>query len=118
MLESRLPHFRHALVLGGGFIGLELSAALRHKGKEVTLLYPEEWPLYRVLPRDLGLFVADYYREKGVEAVSGESVVRFEFHDGEVRAFTQNGNQVATELAIVGIGIEPETDLAEAAGLL
>jgi NADPH-dependent 2,4-dienoyl-CoA reductase/sulfur reductase-like enzyme len=68
MLESRLPHFRHALVVGGGFIGMELAAALRHKGKDVTLLYPQEYPLRRVLPRELGLFVADYYRQQGVDA--------------------------------------------------
>jgi hypothetical protein len=39
----------------------------------VTLLYPQEYPLRRVLPRDLGLFVADYYRKKGVETVSGRA---------------------------------------------
>jgi len=116
-LEGRIEHFRHALVLGGGFIGCELAAALRHAGKEVTLLYPEEYPLSKVLPRDLGLFVAEYYREQGVEAVSGESVVRFDDRGGEVMASTANGNSVTTHLVVVGIGIEPQDDLAEAAGL-
>ncbi|HEY3217347.1 MAG TPA: FAD-dependent oxidoreductase [Candidatus Eisenbacteria bacterium] len=116
-LESRLEHFRHALVVGGGFIGCELAAALCHAGKEVTLLYPEEYPLNKVLPRELGLFVADYYRERGVEAISGESVVRFDDRGGEVMASTANGNTVTTHLVVVGIGIEPQADLAEAAGL-
>src|SRR5262245_10725695 len=74
--ERNLDRFRHALVVGGGFIGMEMAAALLHAGKGVTLLYPEEYPLRRVLPRDLGLFVADYYRKKGVETVSGESAAR------------------------------------------
>ena len=117
LLESRVSSFHHALVVGGGFIGCELAAALCHSGKEVTLLYPEEYPLRRVLPRDLGLFVADYYRERGVEAVSGESVVRFDDRGGEVMASTANGNSVTTHLVVIGIGIEPQTDLAEAAGL-
>ena len=116
--ERHLDHFRHALVVGGGFIGMEMAAALTHAGKGVTLLYPEEYPLRRVLPRDLGLFVADYYRDKGVEAVSGEQVTRFEARDGEIVAATQNGNQVSTEIVVVGVGIEPEIDLAEAAGIV
>jgi NADPH-dependent 2,4-dienoyl-CoA reductase/sulfur reductase-like enzyme len=117
LLESRLPHIRHALVVGGGFIGLELAAALRHKGKDVTLLYPQEYPLKRVLPRDLGLFVADYYRQQGVEAVSGERVTAFQARGGEIIAFTQGNNMVTTQIALVGVGIEPVTDLADAAGL-
>ncbi|HYM82087.1 MAG TPA: FAD-dependent oxidoreductase [Candidatus Limnocylindria bacterium] len=116
-LEHRLDHFQHALVLGGGFIAMELAAALRHVGKEVTLLYPSEYPLRRVLPRDLGLFVAEYYRKQGVEAVSGDRAVRFEQRGGSLFVTTSQGNQVTTQVVIVGAGIEPQTDLAEAAGL-
>ena len=116
-LKTSVERVRHALVVGGGFIGMELAAALRHASLDVTLLYPEEYPLRRVLPRDLGLFVADYYRQKGVETVSGETVAKFEFHNGEITATTQNRNQVTTELVVVGIGLEPETTLAEAVGL-
>ena len=117
MLEGRLPHLQHALVVGGGFIGLELAAALRHKAKEVTLLYPQEYPLSRVLPRDLGLFVADYYRQQGVEVISGEQVAGFQARGGEIVAYLQSNNSVTTQLALVGAGIVPTTDLADAAGL-
>lgn len=116
-LASQIQHVRHALVIGGGFIGLELAAALRHAGKEVTLLYKDEYPLRRVLPRDLGLFVADYYREKGVEIVSGESVAAFEIRHGEITAMTHSQNTVNTELVLIGAGISPNVELAEAAGL-
>jgi 3-phenylpropionate/trans-cinnamate dioxygenase ferredoxin reductase component len=111
-----LPRFQHALVLGAGFIGMEMAAALRLVGKEVTLLYPGEYPLPRVLPRDLGLFVADYYRDKGVETVSGEGVARIE-NRGELVAFTTNGNDITTQIILAGIGAEPVDDLAEGAGL-
>lgn len=114
--ERTLPRFQHALVLGSGFIGLEMAAALRHAGKEVTLLYQDEYPLRRVLPRELGLFVADYYREKGVETVSGEGLVRFEQRT-ELIAHTTGGNEVATQIVLAGIGVEPSSELAEAAGL-
>ena len=111
-----LPRFQHALVLGAGFIGMEMAAALRMAGKEVTLLYPNEYPLPRVLPRDLGLFVADYYRDKGVETISGEVIARFD-ERSELVAFTASGNEVTTQLVLAGIGVEPVTDLAEGAGL-
>ena len=117
MLENRLPNFQHALVVGAGFIGMELAAALCHKGKDVTLLYPQEYPLRRVLPRDLGLFIADYYREKGVEAISGETVAAFAKRGNEIVATTHGSNTVTTQIALVGVGIEPTTDLADAAGL-
>jgi NADPH-dependent 2,4-dienoyl-CoA reductase/sulfur reductase-like enzyme len=116
-LRERIERLRHVLVLGAGFIGMEIAAALRHAGKEVTLFYPDPYPLHRVLPRDLGLFVADYYRQQGVEAISGESVVRFENQGGEIVAHTNGGNYVTTQLVLAGIGIEPSTDLAESAGL-
>lgn len=116
-LAEHVPRLRHLLVVGGGFIGVEMAAALRHAGKMVTLLYAEEYPLRRLLPRDLGLFVADYYRDQGVETVSGELVMRFDDAAGEINVATANGNQATTELVLVGVGIEPQDDLAEAAGL-
>lgn len=111
-----LPRFQHALVLGGGFIGMEMAAALRMAGKEVTLLYPQEYPLRRVLPRDLGLFVADYYREQGVETVSGEGVARFE-ERSQLVAHTTGGNEVTTQIVLAGLGVEPMTELADSADL-
>jgi len=115
-LAGHLPRFQHALVLGSGFIGMEMAAALRMVDKEVTLLYPGEYPLQRVLPRDLGLFVADYYRDKGVETVSGEGVARIEKR-ADLLAFTTSGNDITTQVILAGIGAEPVIDLAEVAGL-
>jgi 3-phenylpropionate/trans-cinnamate dioxygenase ferredoxin reductase component len=116
-LESRIKQIQHVLVLGGGFIGLELAAALRHMKKEVSLVYPHEYPLFRALPRDLGVAVADYYREHGVETVSGEVVVSLDTDGALLVARTRNSNFITTQLVVVGAGIEPVTDLAEAAGL-
>jgi NADPH-dependent 2,4-dienoyl-CoA reductase/sulfur reductase-like enzyme len=116
-LQERIQRLRHVLVIGGGFIGMEIAAALCNAGKEVTLLFPEPWPLHKVLPRDLGLFVADYYRQKGVEAVSEERVVQFEDRGGEITAHTAGGNSVTTQLVLAGVGITPAADLAEGAGI-
>ena len=116
-LFLRQHKFEHALVVGGGFIGTELAAALRHAGKEVTFMFPDEYPLKRVLPRDLGLYIADYYREKGIDVVSGERVVGFEDRGETLIAKLHSGNYAETQLALVGVGIVPHTELADAAGL-
>ncbi len=116
-LQQHLDRFEHALVVGGGFIGMELAAALRHSGKAVTLLIHDEYPLGRVFPRDLGMYLLDFYREHGIEPVTGDKVVGFEEGQGLVHARTANGGVVTTQLVVAGIGIEPQVDLADVAGL-
>jgi 3-phenylpropionate/trans-cinnamate dioxygenase ferredoxin reductase component len=116
-LQERVARFEHALVVGGGFVGAELAAALRHAGMDVSYLYDKEYPLASVLPRDLGLFVAEYYRERGIETVSEDRLVRVGEGQGLIQAATAGGNVITTQMVIAGIGIEPEVDLAEAAGL-
>ncbi len=86
--------FEHALIIGAGFIGMEMAAALRHEGKEVTLLYNSEWPLAR-----------------------SDTIVSFESLEGQIMARTGSGGVVTTQLVLAGVGIEPQIDLAEAAGL-
>lgn len=116
-LAEHVKHLQHVLVLGGGFIGLELAAALRHVGMEVTLAYGDEYPLARILPRDLGLFVAEYYRGQGVDTISGERVATIQEGHGIVHARTHSGNTISTQLVVAGLGILPSVALAEANGL-
>jgi NADPH-dependent 2,4-dienoyl-CoA reductase/sulfur reductase-like enzyme len=116
-LEDHIKRVQHILVVGGGFIGLELAAALRHVGKEVTIVYPEEYPLYRILPRDLGMYVAEFYREKGVETISGETLKSIQQGGGVIHALTHNGNTIATQLLVAGVGIVPSLAVADSGGL-
>jgi NADPH-dependent 2,4-dienoyl-CoA reductase/sulfur reductase-like enzyme len=116
-LRARIERVQHVLMIGSGFIGMELAAALRGQERDVTLVYPEEYPLRRVLPRDLGLFVADYYRERGVETISGETIAAIEEQGGLLMARTAAGNHIDTQLVVVGVGMVPNVDLAEGAGL-
>lgn len=116
-LKQRLRTVQHVLVVGGGFIATELAAALRHSGTEVTFLFPHEYPLQRVLPRNLGLYVADYYRQRGIETVSSDSVLAFESRQDLIEAQTRLGNTVTTQLVLAGVGVDPAIELAEAAGI-
>ena len=116
-LESKLDQLQHFTIVGGGFISLEIAAALRARGKEVTYILADEYPLHRLLPRDLGVPLLDYLRELGVETVSGDALAQITEHPGLIRARTMLGNELETQYVIVDQGLEPQVDLAEAAGL-
>jgi NADPH-dependent 2,4-dienoyl-CoA reductase/sulfur reductase-like enzyme len=116
-LEQRLDHLQHVTLLGGNFTGIEMAAALRHRDRQVTLIYADEYPLYRVLPRELGIAIADLLRAHGVETVSGETLVEIDEQPEMLYARTHQGNRLATQMVLVDGGAEPQTELAEAAGL-
>ena len=104
-------------VIGGGFIGSEIAAALSMVGKEVVMLFPEESIGSRIFPPDLSGFVADTYRQKGVEVRPGETVEGFELRGVQAVLKTKGGEEIITDGVVAGIGLVPGTGLAEAAGL-
>ncbi len=104
------------VVIGGGFIGSEICAALAMNGHEVTLVFPEQAIGARIFPPELAAFVTDYYRSKGVDVLAGESVAKIET-EGSTRVALEGGRVLEAEAVIAGLGITPTTDLAEAAGL-
>jgi NADPH-dependent 2,4-dienoyl-CoA reductase/sulfur reductase-like enzyme len=93
------------VVVGGGFIGSEIAAALQSSGATVTMLFPDDGICARLFPAALSQFVTDYYREKGVEVLTGEAV-----QAGDSRLD-------GAEAVVAGLGIEPDTALASEAGL-
>ena len=104
-------------VIGGGFIGSEIAAALALNGKRVTVLFPGAGIGAAAYPEDLSLFVNGYYRQKGVEVLPGEQAVGLESRDGGLTLLTAGGRELAVDGVVAGIGIEPDTALAQAAGL-
>jgi len=104
-------------VIGSGFIGSEIAAALAMNGREVTMIFPSTGICQRVFPSALCQFVTNYYREKGVEILSGESVVGLEERHGQHFLKTKSGREVLAAGIVAGLGIEPNVELAEAAGL-
>lgn len=104
-------------VIGAGFIGSEIAAALTMNGKKVTLIFPGHDIVERLFPRDLAQYVSGVYRQKGVELVPGEKVVASEAR-GEQRALkTASGKTIVVDAVVAGIGIEPNVELAQAIGL-
>jgi len=102
-----------AAVIGGGFIGSEVAAALTMNGCDVTIIFPDAGIGARLFPESLASFVNDYYREKGVTVLAGELVEQVS--SGSVT--TKDGSTVEADVIVAGLGIVPTTDLAEAVGL-
>jgi 3-phenylpropionate/trans-cinnamate dioxygenase ferredoxin reductase component len=104
-------------IIGGGFIGSEVAAALAMNGKQVTMVFPEEGIGAAVYPHDLSQFLNNYYRQKGVEVLSGELVQGMDVSGGQMTLKTKSGRSITADSVIAGIGIQPNVQLAEAAGL-
>lgn len=104
-------------VIGGGFIGAEIAAALAMQGRQVTMLFPDDGIGARVFPPDLAGFLVGFYREKGVDVRTGQSVTGQRKNGTQVVLETKSGQAMTVDAVVAGIGILPNTDLAEAAGL-
>ena len=108
-------------VIGGGFIGSEIAAALTMNGKKVVMIFPEAGICCRMFPPDLVKFLDAFYRQKGVEILAGQ-VSGLDTRAGravlKVRDPQSHGErEVVTDGVVAGLGIQPNVELAQAAGL-
>ena len=108
---------KHALIMGGSFIGSEVAASLRQLGTTVTMIFPESRLLERIVPVELSDLLFAVYRDEGIEVLPGTVSDRLE-GDGQVRrAVIDNGETVDIDLVVMGVGIRLNTGLAEEANL-
>jgi NADPH-dependent 2,4-dienoyl-CoA reductase/sulfur reductase-like enzyme len=103
-------------VIGGGFIGSEIAAALATNGAAVTMVFPEHGIGARGFPAELASYVTDYYRARGVEVLTGDSVAGIH-RDGRIQVSTRSGRVLEVDGVVAGLGIEPAIELAAAGGL-
>ena len=108
---------RRFAVIGGGFIGSELAAALAMNHQEVVMLFPGRGIGGRMFPSDLSQFLDDFYRQKGVEVWNGESAAGLDRRGEQLVLKTQSGRETAVDGVVAGLGIQPNLELAGLAGL-
>lgn len=109
-------------IIGGGFIGSEVAAALTMNGKKVVMAFPGDGIGGHLFPADLAGFLNDFYRQKGVEVMAGIRVTGWELQQGKPVLKTRNDQtqedrRIVADVVVAGIGIQPNIELAEAAGL-
>jgi 3-phenylpropionate/trans-cinnamate dioxygenase ferredoxin reductase component len=106
-----------AVLVGMGFIGAEVAASLRQLGLDVTVVEFAGAPLERVLGAELGSAIEALHRDHGVEMFFHDGAERFE-GDGRFETLvTKEGRRIEGDFAVVGVGVDPVTDVAEAGGL-
>jgi NADPH-dependent 2,4-dienoyl-CoA reductase/sulfur reductase-like enzyme len=113
---------QHFAVIGGGFIGSEVAAALAMNGMKVVMAFPEAGIGSRMFPTDLVKFLNDFYQQKGVEVLAWQRVNGLETRGGRAvlkvrNAQGQGQREIVADSVVAGIGIQPNVELAQAAGL-
>jgi 3-phenylpropionate/trans-cinnamate dioxygenase ferredoxin reductase component len=117
-IRQRLEHARDIVVIGGGFIGLELAAAARTLGKSVRVLEVQERLMPRVVPPILSDFYRDLHTSQGVEISLGVALSEIAGQQGKVsQVILSDGSVCPADLVLVGIGVVPNIELARDAGL-
>ncbi len=117
-LAAALEAAQHVVVIGGGFIGLEVAAAARKKGKNVTVLEAADRLMARVVAPLISSFYFDLHRSHGVDLVLNAMVSELVVREGHIAAVkTRDGHSFAADLLVVGVGILPNAEVAQTAGL-
>lgn len=118
MLEAA-ERYRHAVVIGGGLLGLEAANGLRQRGMQVTVVHRGDWLLERQLDREAGTLLQQTLEARGLGfRLAAHTERLLGDRNGRVRAVClRDGTQLAAELVVVATGIRPNSELAEAAGL-
>jgi 3-phenylpropionate/trans-cinnamate dioxygenase ferredoxin reductase subunit len=118
LLADLSPGGRRVVIVGAGWIGLEVAAAARHHGNDVTIVEPQPTPLHAVLGPEMGRVFARLHRDQGVNLFTDTVVREFRGSGGRVESVaTDQVAALEADIVVVGVGAAPNVDLAAAAGL-
>jgi NADPH-dependent 2,4-dienoyl-CoA reductase/sulfur reductase-like enzyme len=116
-IREAASNAERAVVVGAGFIGMEVSASLTQIGKHVSLVHLSRWLFEQFGVEQLSDELAAVYEENGIELVLGHEVREFHGNGGLERVSTKNGRVVEADFAVVGVGVAPVTDFLEGSGI-
>jgi len=105
------------LVIGAGFIGSEIAAALNTQGRQVTMVFLENAIGERIFPPEISQFLNEAYRKKGVELIPADGVEKFEKTGDRFKVQTRSGRVIEADGVVAGLGVRPNVALAKSAGL-
>ena len=116
-IRAEISPGRKAVVVGMGFIGSEVAASLRQSGVEVAVVDRNTVPLRRVLGEEVGRVVEEIHRDHGTELIFEDKVAAFEGAERVERVITQRGQSIECDFVVVGLGVEPVTELLAGTGV-
>jgi 3-phenylpropionate/trans-cinnamate dioxygenase ferredoxin reductase subunit len=116
-LRERLDRGGAIVVVGAGWIGAEVAASARQRGLDVTVIDPASVPLERVLGAEVGAVYRGIHTDHGVHMLLGTGVESFEGDTAVERVRTSDGRGLECDLVVVGVGVQPRTQLAADAGI-
>jgi 3-phenylpropionate/trans-cinnamate dioxygenase ferredoxin reductase subunit len=116
-IRAEIAPGRKAVVVGMGFIGSEVAASLRQSGVEVTVVDRNTVPLRRVLGEDVGRVIEGIHRDHGTQLILKDTVAAFEGVSRVERVTTARGRRIECDFAVVGLGVEPATELLAGTGV-
>ena len=108
---------KRAVVIGGGFIGMEVAAVLRQKGLEVTMVLNEDRIWKRFFSPPMSAFFEDYYSARGVRFVKNATVTELRGHGAVSSAVLADGRSVPCDMVVAGIGVQPATEMLASSGI-
>ena len=116
-IRAEIAPRRTAVVVGMGFIGSEVAASLRQSGVEVTVVDRNTVPLRRVLGEEVGRVIEGIHRDHGTSLIFEDTVAAFEGVGRVERVTTAHGRRIECDFAVVGLGVEPATELLAGTGV-
>jgi 3-phenylpropionate/trans-cinnamate dioxygenase ferredoxin reductase component len=117
VLRERLDRGGSVVVIGAGWIGAEVAASARQRGLEVTVVDPASVPLERALGSEVGAIYRDIHTDHGVQMLMGTGVAAFEGTTAVERVRTGDGRVLGCGFVVIGVGVQPRTQLALQGGL-
>lgn len=112
-LRDALKNAKNVVVLGSGFIGMEVASQSAQQGRETTMVFPEDRVWKRLFTPEMSGFFEKYYQDRGVRFEAGAKAKEI----GEREIILSTGKKLQADLIVAGVGIEPVTELADAAGI-
>jgi 3-phenylpropionate/trans-cinnamate dioxygenase ferredoxin reductase component len=116
-LAEDLRAAARVVVIGAGFIGLEVASSCRALGLDVTVLEAAAWPCARALHPDLGAFLTELHRARGVDLRAGVAIERFLGDEAVEGVVLRDGTEIPCDVLVVGIGVAPNVEWLEGSGL-